>query len=333
MKKIILTLFYILLSTSSFGGNNFLKKPHLKILDIGNSYTEDATAYLKLIVDSLNVNVDDMCIYKAYRGGASFRDWYNVYHNKDDANYSISKVVGGLNANVKEGSGRPYDGALFRRLLIEEKWDLIIIHQYSGYSTAYNKWTRKGNDGYLIELLKIIRLFQPQCKLGFLLIHSYASSYKRNAEKSSLKRWNNIASVARKFARNYRVDFVIPYGTAIQNLRTTEYNNSMDLTRDGTHLGMGLARYTAACCYYETLIAPRTGVSMLGAKVECPVEDDPKTSKISVNTENMITAQKAAKLACMFPYSCNNPNNYSVGMLASGKIGPRNTVPYRSATK
>jgi hypothetical protein len=72
---------------------------------------------------------------------------------------------------------------------------------------------------------------------------------------------------------------------------------------------------------------------MLGAKVECPVEDDPKTSKISVNTENMITAQKAAKLACMFPYSCNNPNNYSLGMLASGKIGPRNTVPYRSATK
>ena len=79
-----------------------------------------------------------------------------MYHNKDNANYSISKVVGGLNANVKEGSGRPYDGALFRRLLIEEKWDLIIIHQYSGYSTAYNKWTRKGNDGYLIELLKII---------------------------------------------------------------------------------------------------------------------------------------------------------------------------------
>ena len=329
MKKLILTLLCVLFSAVSFGDNNFLKKAQLKVLDIGNSYTEDATAYLSLIVDSLNVNVDDICVYKAYRGGASFRDWYNVYHNKDNADYSISKVVGGLKANVKEGLGKPYDGYLFRRLLIDEKWDLIIIHQYSGYSTAYNKWAGTGNDGYLIDLLKIIRLFQPQCKLGFLLVHSYASDYKRNVEKSSLKRWNNIASVARKFARNYRVDLVIPYGTAIQNLRATEYNNSMDLTCDGTHLGLGLARYTAACCYYEMLIAPRTGVSMLGAKIECVVEDDPKTSKISVNEENMLTAQKAAKLACMFPYSCNNPDEYSIGMLVSGEIGPRHSVPYR----
>ena len=307
-----LLLFYCLLSPLFVrGDNSVLSKPNLKVLDIGNSYTDDATAYLPEIVAKLGVDVSDMCLYKAIRGGASFWNWYNIYSDSDPYNYHISKVLGGLKANVSEGSCEPYDGSLFREALTGEQWDVIIIHQYSAYATSYDQWFGNGRDGYLTELLELLKRHQPQCQIGFLLIHSYAGDYVGNVEHSAFDRWVNIAAAAKRLVDDYDIELIIPYGTAVQNLRTTEYNNQYDLTRDLTHLGSGLARYTAACCYYESLIAPRTGVSMLGANIPYLLDNIPETSQISVTEENMLTAQKAAKLAVMYPFKCYWPNNYS----------------------
>lgn len=291
--------------------DSILLKPNLKVLDIGNSYTNDATAYLPDLVKKLGVDDNNFCLFSATFGGASFKKWYQVYQDISTATYQIKKVVGDLNDNVEVGVGPSFDGSLFRKLLSQETWDLIIIHPLSIYATNYEGWWGHSDSGYLKELLEIIKYHQPNCTIGFLLIHSPADDYSTNEEKSSIVRWEHIANAAQLFAQENDI-ILIPYGTAIQNLRATGFNNDAELTRDGTHLGLGLARYTAACCYYEALLAPRTGVSILGKDIPYKVDENPERSQYSVTSANMVTAQKAAVLACKDPFHCINPNDYEI---------------------
>lgn len=290
--------------------NSLLKKTNLKVLDIGNSYTNDATAYLPLIIDKLGVDVTDFCLYKVTYGGASFKKWFQVYNDQGTGGYVFTKVIGGGDVTIAESTAKEHDGSLFRRILTEEQWDIIIIHQLGRYSTSYDEWKGHGDSGYLEDLLSIIKKNQPEAAIGFLFTHSPESSYPTNEEKSSMERWEHSAAAVIRLIQDYDIKLVIPYGTAIQNLRKTEFNNNHELTRDGAHLGQGLARYTAACCYYESLISPRTGVTILGKDIPYEVDDDTETSKISVTENNMGVAQKAAELAYLYPFMCLNPNDY-----------------------
>lgn len=292
--------------------NSFLKKKELKILDIGNSYTNDATAMLPQIIQSNMIDVSDMCLYKAFRSGASFKTWVDIYNDKDNSSsFLISKVVGGLVANVQTGTGEKGNGKLLRDALINENWDLIIIHQVSTYAPYYSKWKEKSAAGYLDELISIIKRHQPDAEIGFLLIHSYWSEYSKNAEKSSYDRWQLIANSTKSFCKDYNVNFVIPYGTAIQNLRASSLNNEYDLTRDGTHCGYGLARYTAACCYYESLLAPRYGVSVMGSPARIDVSNITSMyPSVNVTDKSASIAQRAACLAVKDMFHCQNPEQY-----------------------
>ena len=311
MRNFLLFIFSILLNLPVIADDNVIKKTELRVLDIGNSYTIGATSLLPLIAKASKADLSTMCLYQCYRSGGSFKNWVDIYNDKDTKNtYSITKVVGGLPANVQTGIGEAGDGKLFRDVLTKETWDIIIIHQYSSYAPYYSKWNTNSSAGYLDELISIIKKNQPNAELGFLLVHSYWSGYSGNTEKSSYERWQLIANSAKSFCEDYGVDFVIPYGTAIQNLRLSSLNNEYDLTRDGTHCGYGLAEYTAACCYYESLIAPRCGISVLGNSARIDVSN--KVSKypsVNVTDENALIAQRAAYLATRDMYHCHNPES------------------------
>jgi len=314
----LLSIAFICLSAKA--DHSILQKPGLKVLDIGNSYTEDATAMLSLIAKASGADLSDMCLYKATRGSGSFKNWYDRYFDNDDHSYSINKVLGGIKANITTGRGDGTDGALFRETLQNEKWDIIIIHQYSIYAPYYEEWGTTGNGGYLNELLSLIKEKQPQAEIGFLLVHSYWDEYRGNKEHSSYARWQLIANSVKQLCEDYGINFVIPYGTAIENLRSSTLNNEYDLTKDGSHCGIGLCRYTAACCYYESLIAPRNGISVLGNPARYDASSS--TSKypaVSVTDENALIAQKAAVLATKYWYECKNPENDSLNNVVDTK--------------
>ncbi len=292
----------------------FFQKSGLKILDIGNSYTDDATALLPLLVKSADIDLSGMSLYKAIRGGASFKSWCDVYNDKDSVTgYNVRKVVGDSDSNIPTGSAKANDGKLFRQLLSDVSWDLIFIHQLSTYAPYYDEWKTNGEGGHLDELISIIKKHQPKAKIGFLLVHSYSSNYSGNKEKSSYDRWKLISESVKRVCEDYDIKYVIPYGTAVQNIRSSSLNDLYDLTKDGSHCGIGLCRYTAACCYYECVIAPRTGISVLGnpACYDAPVDPDYKSS-IDVTVENAPIAQKAAVLAKSFWHICFNPEDVKV---------------------
>ena len=303
----------ILLSLPVAAENSVLKKAELRVLDIGNSYTLGATRLLPLIAKASNADLSTMCLYQCIRSGASFKNWVDIYHDNDiERTHSFSKVIGGLSIDVRTGEGIKGDGKLFRDVLTRETWDLIIIHQVSTYAPYYSKWNTDSAAGYLDELISIIKRHQPNAELGFLLVHSYWSGYSGNKEHSSFDRWQLIANSVKSFCEDYGVDFVIPYGTAIQNLRTSSLNNEYDLTRDGPHCGYGLAEYMAACCYYESLITPRSGISVVGNSARIDVSDkESKYPSVNVTDENALIAQYAACLAIQDMYHCQNPEEYT----------------------
>ena len=309
--RFILLIICIGLSSSiANASDSILTKPNLKVLDIGNSYTNDATDMLSLIVKASGSDVSDMCLYKALRSSGSFKNWYDRYYDNDNYDYSISKVLGGINAKIKTGKESGTNGTLFRECLEKEKWDIIIIHQVSNYAPYYDKWLTSTSSGYLIELLNLLRDLQPQAIIGFLLVHSSWDEYRGNTEKSSFERWKLIANSVKRLCEDFSISFVIPYGTAVENLRSSSLNNEYDLTMDGTHCGYGLCRYTAACCYYESLIAPRSGISVLGNSAIYDASNSSSTyPSVSVTRENALIAQKAAVSATNNWYECINPES------------------------
>ena len=279
-------------------------KPTLKVLDIGNSFTNDATDLLPLIVEASGSDVSNICLYKAIRSSGSFKSWYDVYCDKDTAyTYRIEKVFGGLSANVSTGRGAKGDGSLFRKLLTDENWDIIIIQPYYGLGNGTSR------EGYLNKFISVIKEHQPNAVIGFYIVHSLWDHHKSNKEGSSYERWKLVCSSTKSLQEEYEINFIIPYGTAIENLRSSSLNNEYDLTRDGLHLAYGLGRYTAACCYYESLIAPRSGISVLGNVARYDASQAPSSEypSISVTDENALIAQKAAVLATKHMFECINP--------------------------
>lgn len=289
-----------------------LQKDTLRVLDIGNSYTDDATHYLPLLVEASGIDVSDMCLYKAIRGGASFKNWYDIYFDKDAVtSYEVQKVLGGLNADIS-GISAKGNGEKFRNTLSNNKWDLIVIHQVSTYAPYYNRWEEDSDAGHLNDLIRLIRKHQLDATIGFLLVHSYWDGYSENMERSSLERWKMIAESAKKLSTNYGIDFIIPYGTAIENLRASSLNNEYDLTIDGTHCALGLADYTAACCYFQCLLAPRYETSILGNTARWSNNGETGTyssSIVDVTDDNALIAQKAAFIAGNNWYECINPED------------------------
>jgi hypothetical protein len=78
MRYIYCFIVCILLSLPVTAENSVLKKAELRVLDIGNSYTNGATSLLPLIAKASKADLSTMCLYKCIRGGASFKNWVDI---------------------------------------------------------------------------------------------------------------------------------------------------------------------------------------------------------------------------------------------------------------
>ena len=285
-------------------------KADLKVLDIGNSYTQDAQTYLPQIIAASGIDTD-FSLYRAFRPSASFKTWVDCWNDSDNENYSIDFCAGTALDGIS-GSGSASDGALFRKALQSVKWDIILIHQVSTYSNDYSLWEGDGAGGYLQELIRIIRVTNPQATIGYLMTHSYRGTYWANSEGSSYQRWRNIADATRQLKLEYDIDFIIPYGTAVQNLRASSLNDSYEFSEDGTHMGAGLGDYVAGCCYFESLLAPRYGVSIWGNTFRLTDLDESKGGRRNITDQTAVVAQKAAILATLDMWNVSDPDDYDM---------------------
>lgn len=302
------------------------EKPTLKILDIGNSFTNNAmgiytggTDNLKSFFNAAGISFENMCLYRAIRSGGSFKNWFDVYNDNDsEVSYSITKHFGGLSQTMN-GTAAAGDGSKFRSCLQDNTWDVILIHQASDHSTC-DLATLEGHDnrGYLKEFIMLLRTLQPSAAIGFLFTHvSNRQSIASNVDTAT--RFRQMCLSVKQVCKSYDIDFIIPVGAALENLRASSLNTtSNNFSEDNHHLAAGLGKYVAAATYFEAIFAPRYGVSVYGSTFnEVGINSEVigthtnySDNFLAVTPANATKAQQCAVLAVKYPWNISNPDEY-----------------------
>ena len=212
----------------------------MKVLSIGNSFSEDAHAYLHTLAKQRGIDLEtiDLAI-----GGCSLQMHYdNIVENK--ARYLL-----GING------GEWKENYSVEQILKSDTFDVITLQQVSGYSGICDSY-----QPYLNEIIDYVRKFQPNAKLYLHRTWAYEidsthgdfSKYDNDQEKM----FDAICKTTSKIAKETNLQ-IIPSGNTIQALRnkvkTFDYKNGGNsLCRDGFHLS-NYGRYSVGLTWLKTL--------------------------------------------------------------------------------
>jgi len=214
--------------------------PPLKILAIGNSFSEDAIEnYLFELAEAAGKNI---MIGNLYIGGAPI--WLHVENSRTNkAAYSYRKI------NLSGQKSITNDFTLSNGIA-DEDWDYISVQQVSSDSGLYDIIME-----HLPQLLAYIRERAPQAKIIYHQTWAYQHDSSHpgfaNYDCSQEKMYTAIAKTSKRLSQLKDIHAIIPSGTAIQNDRTSSLGDT--LTRDGYHLELTYGRFTAACTWYQKL--------------------------------------------------------------------------------
>ena len=214
----------------------------MRILAIGNSFSQDAFKYLHKVAEAAG---KDVTTVNLYIGGCTLeRHWNNVLENKNDYQYELNGAGEGPAATIKDA-------------LLEDKWDVITLQQASGYSGIDNSY-----HPYIENLYNYVKDFQPDSKI---MIHE-TWAYEHDSNHGHFKWYGKNQEYMYKALQNcyYNASYqlgaeIIPCGDFIQHLRRTvpEFDyprGGLSLTRDGFHMGYIYGRYALACVWYKYVV-------------------------------------------------------------------------------
>lgn len=279
-------------SSPTFKNNPFpIYKSTLKVLAIGNSFTDDPTAYLDDLVISSGIDRTKLCLYVGVIGGSSLQTWSEKYNSNETV--EITRKVGLASVSTTSGT---------LKQIFSQDWDIVVLNQLSSLAINY---------GSLNPHLKNLRSFirqdctnQKVC-IAWQSVWSYYKDYADNPK--GIIGWSDLCSVTKEQINKDGVDIIIPTGTAIQNARGSSLNTAHDITRDGHHLAFGIGRYIAACTWFQTLFSPIFNVNIVGNTSTHTVtqgEKDLSTYEwADVTNDNKLLCQKAAFMATMDMYN------------------------------
>lgn len=264
----------------------------LRILAIGNSFSDDGMDHLPALLENLGVkNVE---LARLYVGGCTLAR-HTEFYNNNQAAYLFYHSKAGENRWTSQ------NGVSIQQALAMGEWDIITMQQASGFSGMYDSYTP-----YLGRLIEAVKKAQPQAELVWHMTWSYSSDsnhkhykhYNNDQQQMNSAIDNCLHTLLAEFDE---IERIVPSGTAVKSLRKSAINNyPKDLTRDGFHMGHGAGRYTLACTWYETLVEPYTGKSMMGNTLRvCG-------GLVSVSDIVALYCQKAAKMAAKHPFKVSN---------------------------
>ena len=211
----------------------------LKVLAIGNSFSQDATEYLWDIAKA--GGVEKIIIGNLYIGGCAL-----------DKHYSNIKANSGAYTYYKNTNGKwtNTSGVSVLKGLQDEEWDIVTVQQASGSSGVETSYSP------LTKILDYIEENEPNAKVYWHLTwayqqdstHSSFPTYGSDQTKmyeAILKAYNS------KVKTQERIVGTIPSGTAVQNLRSSYIGDT--ITRDGYHMSYDYGRYTVALTWFAYL--------------------------------------------------------------------------------
>lgn len=216
----------------------------LKILAIGNSYSDDATKYLWDICKA--AGIEEVVIANMYIGGCSLEThWENI--SGDVRAYTYYKNT--------DGEWNSKNRVKISTALADEEWDVVTIQQASWLSGMPSSY------GQLEDIVYYIYENEPDAQI--LWHQTWAKcegSVPKEYGSEQMNMYNAIVNTVKSNVETVDgICGIIPVGTAIQNMRSSYIGDT--LHRDeSTHLSMDYGRYTAAMTWFATI----TGCSIDG---------------------------------------------------------------------
>ena len=213
----------------------------MKLLSIGNSFSQDAQEWLHQIAVANGVELETTNLMI---GGCSLETHWNNMHSGEVAYYleqngrNMQRMV-----SLEEG-------------LALDTWDVVTVQQVSHYSGQPQTYVP-----YLTELVAYVREKCPGAKIYFHQTWAYEidsdhggfAYYDRNQQEMYRRIGDCTAMACRLIDAT-----VLPSGPVVQYLRENapafDYKNGgLSLNRDGFHLSWDYGRYAAAATWFKVL--------------------------------------------------------------------------------
>ena len=223
--------------------NDWKEDGTLKILTIGNSFSDDTMEYVWQIADDLGISAK---LGNLYIGGCTLNT-HATNAKRDAAAYEYRTNSRGSWSTVKNHK--------MSDAIRSENWDFISLQQASGSSGVARSYSE------LEYLIGYVKELCPDAKIVWNMTWAYQQDSTHsefpNYQRDQMTMYNAILGAVEEKVRPQKEIFaVIPAGTAIQNARTSYIGDH--LTRDGYHLTYDLGRYIAGL----TLVHELTGMSV-----------------------------------------------------------------------
>ena len=238
----------------------------MKILSIGNSFSEDAQAYLSELARLSGTKITS---YNMMIGGCSLaRHYRNMLSGEKAYTLQVNGESTGIYVNLED--------------IVQAGWSAITLQQVSVYSPHYDTY-----QPYLSELAAYVRRFAPKTPLYMHETWAYEQGGIRLANmgyEDQADMYRDAHECYLKAAEDIGADGIIPSGKAFQYL----FRHGAKIHHDGAHASRGIGRVTLGATWltYFTKIDVRS-LDWSALKTLEPV-----------TAEDYALAQEAAYFAC-----------------------------------
>lgn len=207
----------------------------VKILCIGNSFSQDASRYVWGIS---RADGQEIKIVNLYIGGCDLAKHYRNMMGENRA-YSF-EINGMINTRVSVS---------IKEALLMEDWDYVTLQQQSLQSADYETF-----QPYLGSLAEYIRTMCPKAKLMMFQTWGYEEGSEKLAStvfSTHKEMFLSIKGAYEQAAREISADGIIPGGEAV--LMATKHGN-LPIYRDSYHMSKSFGRYLLGLLFYGSMI-------------------------------------------------------------------------------
>ena len=212
----------------------------MKILAIGNSFSQDATAFLRPMCEAAGRR--DTVVNLYIPGCSLAQHWENVSQNRAKYEWQVDALPTGQTVSVADA-------------LQSENWDVVTLQQAS-----HDSGLPKTYFPYLARLAAYVRRVSPGAAVYLHQTWAYdavCSHPKYPVYGCSQQTMYDALTAAYAKAAKAVEAPLIPCGTVIERLRSLPAFDvsagGLSLCRDGFHLSLTVGRYLAAAVWFETL--------------------------------------------------------------------------------
>ncbi len=224
----------------------------IKVLSIGNSFSQDAQRYLCKVAAGEGVNMK--CV-NLYIGGCSlYMHYVNMLDDRKNYSLEFNGETTGFYVSIREA-------------LISDEWDFVTLQQVSRLSFDYESYIP-----YLEKLAEYVKLYAPKAKLLMHETWAYENGTRRVSElgfRDSHEMLAGVVDTYKKAAEAISADGIIPCGEAVM----AAVKAGLEMHRDGSHIDLGIGRYLLALVWYKTVVGRTAENSFTEFDVEVSPED------------------------------------------------------------